>query len=339
MFKRTYSRMWAVSTAHFSVDMLSSMNAVTFTFMSAHLMTLSKAQIGLAISLYGLAGAFSQPFFGWFADKTGGKYLGVFGAAWLAGMLMLAYFAGISTQSYPLMVGLLALASLGSGAFHPVGALHTAETDKAHSARNLTYFFLAGQLGLALGPALAGWLLDQTLRGGSGGSITPLLLLTLIAIPGILWMQRTLPSRQQHAETHPALVGEAGSLRGIPVYPLLFLALVVALRSLSNPGAATFLPSLFEEKGWTAEHYGQVTSMYWLAGAFSALVVTPLAGRFGSRAVIGGTMLLGAPMFWLLPQADGGLWRAANRLYADTRAVGGRSLPLSHRLRWQYHRR
>lgn len=306
MFSRTQLPLWAVATAHFAVDMLNSINSVVLTFMSAHLMALSKTQIGLAISLYALTGSFSQPLFGWLADKTGGKYLGTLAVVWQVGLLITAYVVGAATGSYELIVVLFILSSLGSGAFHPVGALHAVDTQPSRAARNLSFFFLAGQLGLGFGPAFVGWLLEGTLRDGSTGSLSPLPFLALFAIPGVLAMARLLPSPQRYTEAHPPSTDTDSSFSSIPLRPLLFLAIVVALRSLANPGSAVFIPVLFEERGWSAEHYGQITSLYWIAGALTAVTITPLADRFGSRAIIGVTMLLGAPMFWLLPRVDGG---------------------------------
>ncbi|MDX2141218.1 MAG: MFS transporter [Chloroflexota bacterium] len=300
-----FTSLRAVSLAHFSVDLLNSLGAVVFTFMSAHLLSLTKTQIGLAASLYALVGSLSQPLFGYLADKNGGRSLGVWSMVWLPVLLMTAYFVGAATGSFELMLAFYVVASLGSAAFHPMGALHASGGDKTRAARNLSYFFLAGQLGLALGPLLVGWMLAQTLAITPDGSLLPLLIFTPLVLPGMWAMQRSLPGEAQYTEARQRDASASSGKLTIPVKLLLFLAAVVALRSLSTPGAAPFIPIMFEAKGWTPESYGFITSMYWLATALSPLLASRLSERFGSRAVIGATLLLGAPMFWFLPQSDG----------------------------------
>jgi FSR family fosmidomycin resistance protein-like MFS transporter len=295
------------------------MGVVLLTFLSGTILPMTNTQIGFAVSAQALAGALSQPFFGLRADRTGGRNLGGPGVAWVAAMFSLALLLAVVTHNYVLMLIPFVLQGLGSGAFHPVGALHAAESDRRRSASNMSYFFLAGQIGLAVGPTLAGLLLDVAnldalalyvrLPGlpdltAYRATILPVLLLALLAIPPVLWLIRSIPVRQPAASATPA-GSAAAPARAFPVLPFTILALMVALRALSQPGSVNFIPALFQAKGWTPAEYGFITGMFWLAAGIAGVICGYLADRYDQRAIITWTMVASAPAFYLLPVVDG----------------------------------
>lgn len=313
---------WAVSLGHITNDTFMSMRSVLLTFMSAHLLPMSNLQIGQAISLGEFLGAVSQPFFGWLADRTGGRWIGVIGVLWVIGLQLLALVLATLTGSYILMMIPFALSSLGSGAFHPVGVMHASQGDARRSASSMAYFFLFGQLGLALGPALAGFLLDQTASHNNdlfslgpvfsgvlleSGSVSPIFSLGVVAIPSIIVMAITIPNMrtytQQHRKTQ-AVTSDTAKFT-IPVRPLLILGVMILLRSLAANGSGVFLPRLFQEKGWDAAQYGLITSGFWLASGITGVFFGHLADRYQRRMVIAVSLLLSVPVFFILPSIDG----------------------------------
>jgi FSR family fosmidomycin resistance protein-like MFS transporter len=240
-------------------------------------------------------------------------------------MLMLSLIVAQTTGSYPLMLIPFVLASVGSGAFHPVGAMHAAESSRSKAATNTSLFFLAGQIGLGVGPVLAGILLDRAATHNNlftnplgtpyahslmeRGTVAPVLALALIALPGVVYMATRLPSARAHLARRAAALPKAGAAvvaRGaLPVRAFLLLALVVTLRSLINPGTVTFIPILFEEKGWSATEYGLVTSFFWLGGGLAGVLVGMMADRYDSRLLVAATLILSAPALFLLTVLDG----------------------------------
>lgn len=309
---------WSVSVSHFVIDVFNASVPVLLTFLSGHLMDLSNTQIGFAISAYQLASAFSQPFAGWLADRNGGRWLGTGGVAWTIGLQMLALVLATTTKQYALLVIPMTLAALGSGAFHPVGAMH-ASARKHASTTEIAVFFFMGQFGGGVGPAIAGLLLDgastQNLIFTSGlggaldgrlaesGSVLPMLILALVSIPSILFMGLNVPNAHAHHAAQNEDKTTAKVRKAIPVAPLLLLIVVVALRGLVNPGLVAFLPKLFQSRGWSPAEYGLVSSLYWTAGAFAGLIAGRLADRYGIRLVISVSLLLSAPAVFLLGSA------------------------------------
>ena len=163
----------SVCFGHLTNDIFASMTPVLLTFLAAGILPMSNLQIGLAVSMAQLLGAVSQPWFGIRADRSGGRLLGSLGLAFHVGLFTLGVILAGATRNYWLMFIPLVLAPIGSGALHPVGALHAAEAVPQRSAFNMALFFLMGQTGLALGPAIAGILLDlanPNLMGQAGRS-------------------------------------------------------------------------------------------------------------------------------------------------------------------------
>jgi FSR family fosmidomycin resistance protein-like MFS transporter len=310
---------WAVCFGHTTVDMLVSTGPVLMAFLASHILPMSNTQIGFAISAAQLMGALSQPFAGYIADKTGGRWLGAGGVVWVGFFLTLALIFS-TTGIYALMVIPYVIASLGSGLFHPVGTMYAASEDKSRLARNLSIFFLMGQLGSGVGPVLMGALLDSAATHNGiftsalgphlngllleQGTIAPVLSFGLITLPIFLFMFLQIPNASAHAETRRASSSSADGGK-VAVGALAFLALVVMLRSLANPGIVAFLPRLFQLKGWSAAEYGLITSLYWVSSGLAGVVCGNLADRYGSRTVIAVSLLLGAPMLLFLPLVDG----------------------------------
>jgi FSR family fosmidomycin resistance protein-like MFS transporter len=300
------------------VDMFSTIGPVLLAFMSLHTLPMSNTQIGFAVSAFQLTGALSQPFFGVWADRNGGRVVGALGVAWIVGFIVLAMFVATTTGSYALMLIPFVIAALGSGALHPVGTMHAGMCEANRVGRNLSIFFLMGQLGSAVGPILVGAILDGfatnnaafTAGLGAGldgrllerGTVLPAMIVGVAAIPIVLFMLMHLPTPSAFAGRERKGSGER---RQVAVKALLILAGMVALRSLSNPGIVAFVPRLFQMKGWTAAEYGAITSVFWLASGLAGVWFGSLGDRYGARVVIAVTLLLGAPMILIFSVADG----------------------------------
>ncbi len=313
---------WAVGIGHLTNDIFASMGPVVLAFLAAGILPMSNIQIGLAVSLAQLSGALTQPFFGIRADRTGGRWIGSLGLAFHVGMFTLAVALAAFTRQYWLMFVPFVISAVGSGALHPVGALHSAEANPKRAGTNMALFFMMGQIGLALGPALAGILLDMANPNAPGdmaravglpdfgaqGNVIPILVLALVSIPGILLMATSIPAHhRQRLEPNKRKTDQANARQGhFPVKAFVILGIMVILRGLGQPGSVAFIPVLFEQKGWDPSAYGAITSSFWIASAISGLVFGRLADLFDRRKVMMLSMLSSAPAFFLLPSFDGG---------------------------------
>lgn len=322
MFLNKSRLFWAVGLGHLTNDIFASMGPVILAFMSASILPMTNTQIGLAVSAAQLLGAVTQPGFGIIADRTGGRWIGTIGLCVQVGLFTLSIVVASATGQYWLMFIPFVLASVGSGALHPVGSLHAAEAQSRRAGTNVALFFMMGQTGLALGPALAGVLLDvanPNLIGrfanilnlpyfGVQNNVAPIIFLAIISLPGIFLMGTSIPQKRVQLSAssddkpkNPVNGGRAT----FPIKAFIILGVMVILRGLGQPGSVAFFPVLFHNKGWDPAAYGAITSSFWIASAISGVIFGRLADDFDRRKVMMLSMLISAPAFFLLPAVDG----------------------------------
>ena len=294
----------AVTAGHLAIDIFNSMGPVVVAFLRAPL-GLTAAQVGLAVGTYQFLAGATQPPFGWIADRFGSRILGPLSVAWTIGLVALALLLAVRTGSYGLFLGVFAIAALGSGAFHPQGVMHSGRAAAARSAATGTaVFFLCGQVGLASGPMLSGYLLEHAGPRGIYG-------LAAIAIPVAVLMTIGLratgptvaPSSApaERSDVAPPAVRPARTARVVALLTVIFTC-----RGWVTIGTAAFLPALFQSAGWSPSQYGIVTGLYWLGAGIAGVVGGRLADRWGRRPVVGAATLAGAALLVVLPIARGG---------------------------------
>jgi FSR family fosmidomycin resistance protein-like MFS transporter len=292
----------AVTLGHLTLDIFNNAGPVLVTFLSVP-MGLSTAQIGLAVGSYQFVSSLIQPFFGWLADKIGSRWLGPGSVTWTISFLVLAVWVAQQTNNFALFLMLFVIGSLGSGAFHPLGTKHAADESGNRTATGTAVFFGFGQTGLALGPVLAGLILEFIGVKGIYG-------LALLTLPVLIFMFYSM--RQVHGEPHalsqpakPALTAPPEAIRWGAIG---VLALLVGLRSWAFLGTVAFLPKIFQDMNWSATGYGLITGTFWFASALTGAVAGGLADRWGRRPMVFMTLFLGAIPLYFLPLNSG--WQA-----------------------------
>ena len=130
---------------HFSVDSYVGLLPVLYSLL-IHRFQLDLATVGLVTFAYSGMASVSQPLFGILADRYGTRFTGV-ALAWTA-----VTFASIGFMpTFPALVVAAALAGLGSGAFHPFGAL-TVRGLLPHRGANtaMSVYVTGGTVGVAV---------------------------------------------------------------------------------------------------------------------------------------------------------------------------------------------
>ncbi|NJK78843.1 MAG: MFS transporter [Chloroflexaceae bacterium] len=287
----------AIVSGHFAVDMFNGVVGVILAVLAVPLV-LSDSQIGLTVTLYSLLGALTQPFFGWLADKmpdeTRGLRLTPLMLTGLAVLWMALAYVGVAllATTWISLLAFLLMASLGSGLFHPIGTAKsvTAYTGSANTGTAL--FFLIGQMGFAVGPILAGFLLAGV---GVGGILALVVAGTLPGLLLFVTMNDPQPSafRAARSEVTPK---RSEILRSLMSFSILAFAIIVTLRSSIHGIYQFLLPSMFAQRGWDPALYGLVAGIVVGAAAAGNLIVGKLTDRFGMRAVVFASLLLSAPL-------------------------------------------
>jgi MFS transporter, FSR family, fosmidomycin resistance protein len=312
----------AVTAGHFAIDIWNSMGPVLVAFLRAPL-GLSGAEVGLAVGSYQFLAGVTQPAFGWLADRMGSRVMGPASVAWTIGLVTLALAVAVRTASYGLFLALFALAALGSGAFHPQGVMHSSRAAAASRTATATaIFFLCGQVGLAGGPVLSGFLLE---RSGPRGIYALALITVPVAALMAIGLRGTTGTPIDPAPAADAATRSGGAARGVAgeryttrrgvAFVVALLAVIFTCRGWVTIGTAAFLPALFEAAGWSPSEYGIVTGLYWLGAGVSGVVAGRVADRWGRRPVVATTTFAGACLLVALPIARGS-WAFAVALLA-----------------------
>jgi MFS transporter, FSR family, fosmidomycin resistance protein len=253
---------------------------------------LSLATVGLVSLAYGGTAAISQPLFGVIADRYGTRLTGV-ALGWTALTFSLAGFV----PTFPLLLVLACASGLGSGAFHPLGALDVrALLPVRGRSTGMSIYVIAGTVGLAMGPLIGILVFGSQL--GIHGTI-------LLVIPGIaggaylLWRMRGSAGA---AAGRKAIGAARGAL---PLVPIAVVIGVMMSRSWTVGVFQAFTPTWYRELGYGPAFYGPLATTLVLASAVGTVGCGTLADRYGRRAVTIGTLLLSVPAILLFTMFPG----------------------------------
>ena len=252
---------------------------------------LNLATVGLISLAYSGMAAISQPLFGVIADRFGTRLTGA-ALAWTAVTFALVGFV----PSFPLLVALACASGLGSGAFHPFGALDVRSLlPKRSRSAGMSIYVTAGTVGVAIGP-----LVGIAVFGLFGIHGTGVLVLPGVASGAyLLWRMRgtvaaAAPSRVAGAATQAA--------------PLLAMAAVIGVmmsRSWTISVFQTFTPTWYRELGYGPGFYGPLVTTLVLASAVGTVGVGALADRYGRKTLIIATLVLSIPAVLLYTMFPG----------------------------------
>jgi FSR family fosmidomycin resistance protein-like MFS transporter len=248
---------------------------------------LSLPMIGTVSMVAGIASALSQPAFGALFDRRN-----VAVSLHLAPLLTAVFICLLSlAPNVPVLLGMLFLGCLGSAAFHPKGASITPVLSRSRPEIGMAVFSAAGNLGLAAGPTVIAFFIAAW-----GWHASPWLILPAAFVVALLFV--LLPPRQinEHTRgrTEITLRGLAADRAGLAaVLRLVFInfCITVGLR-----GLQTYLGILLTDLGSTVTTVGLVLSVTLALGAFASIYVSSLVRRFGSRALVASSILVGPPL-------------------------------------------
>ena len=253
---------------------------------------LSLATVGLVSLAYSGFAAVSQPLFGVIADRFGTRLTGL-ALAWTAVTFALVGFV----PTFPMLIAVACLSGLGSGAFHPFGALDVRALLPAwRRSFGMSVYVTAGTLGVALGPLIGIGVLALFGVHGTGLLVIP----GLVAGAYLLWRMRS--------QLKPAVAGLKAGVAQAPAVPVLALAVVIGVmmsRSWTVMVFQAFTPTWYRDLGYGPAFYGPLATTLVLASAVGTVGCGSLADRYGRRTVILVTLVLSIPAILLFTMFPG----------------------------------
>ena len=270
---------------HFSVDLFGGLLPVLLAQLSV-IYGLSNKEIGFAVVSYTLSSALSQPLFGHLGDRVGGRLVATMGIVWIAVWMAIAGFA----PNYYLLVASLTLAGLGSGAYHPQGAVSA--TVNAKKGSGFSIFFVGGRLAFTVAPLLGG-LMFATLGPSAMGLVSILALLIALAV----W--NSFPAHfTGKAKSDGTSAPSVPWLSQVPLLALAGFIVSQGLRGGINESYGTYLPKLGLDQGLAPSQYGLLASAFIGGSSIGGLIGGFLADRWNKKWIISGSMLLAVPVMY-----------------------------------------
>jgi FSR family fosmidomycin resistance protein-like MFS transporter len=284
--------------AHMAVEVYNGMLSVMWP--------LFVSRFGLAFSALGLLnmvfrGSMTLPQIGFaaLADRIGSKWIAIGGLLCMAGFMSLI---GLS-PSVAVLALLLALAPLGSAAFHPAGTAHMSRSMPSRRATAVALFMIGGTVGMSIGP-----LVGAQVYGRFGLGASPVFLPLGLIVAALMFV--FISPDRHHAERR-RLTEQSSD----PIPTTIYLVMGVAItQAWVETGMQSYLTTLLTGRGDSLVHASQALFAYSAAAAGGIFLGGALADRVPRWRVIivsqilcmpfyAGTLLLGEQ--WLLVAAAG----------------------------------
>jgi len=266
--------LWILSLGHLVVDLGQGVLPIITPLLAVRL-DLSFFQVGLIALAFTFSSAIIQPIFGVLSDRYSmlwlmplGLFLSGFGLA-LTGMV----------NSYELLLFAVLLSGVGVAGFHPEGSkLANFVSEEGKAGTSMSVFAVGGNLGFALGPMLAMFLLSFSGLDSMYGVIVPG---TIAAIFFLILTPRFKEIVKEKSSSRKKQKINAISTRNNKV-SLILLIIYVTVRSWVHAGLVYFIPFYFPAFRDIADPEYLVT-IYLMAGALGTVLGGPFADRFGGR--------------------------------------------------------
>jgi MFS transporter, FSR family, fosmidomycin resistance protein len=289
MSKFNFKVLLLLSCGHMVVDTYQGALPVILPFIKDNL-GLSYTVTGVILIVANITSSIIQPLFGFLSDKKEKAFLlpmGVF----LAGV---GFALVPMTQSYLLILCLVAVSGMGIASYHPEGFKTARFFTGERMATGMSVFSVGGNAGMALGPILA-----LSIVNYFGFSSLP-----WMVIPSLTFTVAIIALRRVVAVPKKELSTTSKAVSRIPkeAYRALFVIIcVIIMRTWIQMGLMTYIPFYYINflKG-DPVFAGRIVSLFLVGGAFGTLAGAPLADRWGHRFWLRLSMLVSALLFPLI---------------------------------------
>ncbi|HQY30051.1 MAG TPA: MFS transporter [Thermomicrobiales bacterium] len=276
---------------HFTVDMYVGVIPMLYPLLRGKF-DLSLETVGYISLAYGGAASLSQPMFGILADRKGTRLVGL-ALLWTATTFALLGFA----PSFGWLIVVAALSGLGSGLYHPLGALNArAVIDERERNTAMSIYVTGGTLGVASGPLVGAFILWTMGLHGTA----------LMLIPGAVICPLMLRQGRSIAAKVPRRARDSSiPLHPIPMATMAIIVGLMMLRAWTISGVQTFLPTWYDELGYGKLMQSALVTTLLLSTALGTVGSGTLADRYGRKVPLILSSALSVPTILLFAQFPG----------------------------------
>ena len=285
----------AVSASHFLNDMIQSLLPAVYPLLKSSY-ALDFGQIGLITLVFQVTASLLQPVVGTFTDRRPTWFSLPLGMGFtLCGLLLL------SQATYPLLLLAAALIGTGSSVFHPESSRIARLASGGRHGFAQSFFQVGGNLGSAMGPLLAAFIVLPRGQGSIAWfGIAALIAIVLLLRVG-LWYRRHAAARKATL----AVAMESPLPRRQVVIAIGVLLLLIFSKYFYLASLSTYYTFYLMERFAITAQNAQIHLFFFLgAVALGTLVGGPVGDRFGRKYVIWVSILGVLPFTLLLPHVD-----------------------------------
>jgi MFS transporter, FSR family, fosmidomycin resistance protein len=293
----TFSIILALSFSHFLNDTMQSLVPALYPMLKGAY-GLSFAQIGLITLVTQVTSSLLQPAVGLFADHRPQPYsLAIGMGATLVGLILLA-----SAASYSMLVVAAALVGVGSAVFHPEASRVARMASGGRHGLAQSLFQVGGNVGSALGPILAAFIVIP--KGQSSiawfSSAALLAMIVLFNVGNWYRRERAVPVRSggKYSVERPLL-----SRRKIVWSVAILITLVFSKSFYTSSLNSYYTFYLISKFGVSLENAQFYLFAFLAAVAVGTLIGGPLGDRIGRKYVLWGSIVGVLPFTLALPYA------------------------------------
>ncbi|WP_408949912.1 MFS transporter [Lysobacter sp. Hz 25] len=285
-----------LSVCHLLNDMIQSLLPAIYPLLK-DAFKLDFGQIGLITLTFQVTASLLQPLVGIYTDKRPMPYSLAIGMGFtLAGLLLLS-----RASSFPMLLLAAALVGSGSSVFHPESSRVARMASGGRHGLAQSLFQVGGNVGSALGPLLAAFVVMPRGQGSVGwfafAALTAIVILSRIGV----WYREQIPAqRKKQASAARAPLPRKTVARSMAVLAVLIFSKYFYMASLSSY-YTFYLMEKFQLKAQDAQVH-----LFVFLGAVAAgtLLGGPIGDRIGRRYVIWFSILGVLPFTLLLPHAN-----------------------------------
>ncbi len=289
MQKFNFKLLLLLSLGHLITDIYQGALPAVLPFLKENL-SLSYTMTGAILMTSNFTSSLIQPLLGFLSDREEKPLLLPLGCLCAGvGFSLLAL-----PSSYLLVLGLVILSGLGVASYHPEGYKTASFFTGEKRATGMAVFSVGGNLGFALGPVLAIFIIQYL-----GLSWLPTIMVPALLFPVILfffWHKITSGKGNRRLATE-----ERGEISRATYLSLGILVGIVMMRSWIQAGLMSYIPFYYINhlKGDPLQA-GALVSAFLLGGVLGTLGGSPLADRWGHRRYLTGSMFLAAVVLPLI---------------------------------------
>jgi FSR family fosmidomycin resistance protein-like MFS transporter len=260
---------------------------------------LDYTQVGLITLTYQLTASLLQPWIGWYTDRHPKPFAASIGMAFTMGGLLTLAFA----NRFEAVLAAAALIGTGSSIFHPETSRIARLASGGSHGLAQSIFQIGGNVGSALGPLIAAFVVLPFGRSRVGAFALLTLVAMFLLFRVALWYRSqhlASAARRRHAVAQTTPLSSRAVIRAMGVLLILVFSKYFYLASLGS-----YYTFYLMEKFHVAPRAAQLHLFLFLfASAAGTLLGGPIGDRVGRKTVIWVSILGVAPFTLALPFAD-----------------------------------